>query len=138
VVPGRVTFAFDVRAPDDALRSRAIEDIAALVARVAEGRGVEAEVELRHVAAAAPCDRQLSALLARSVARNGIEPVFLHSGAGHDAMSFHGILPIAMLFVRCRGGISHNPQEFASPEDIEIATRVLRDFVRELADIPLA
>jgi allantoate deiminase len=51
------------------------------------------------------------------------------SGAGHDAMAFDRIIPFAMLFVRCRGGVSHNPAEFASPADIDIATRVLSTFI---------
>jgi acetylornithine deacetylase/succinyl-diaminopimelate desuccinylase-like protein len=53
----------------------------------------------------------------------------LPSGAGHDAMAFRGRLPIAMLFVRCRDGISHHPGEYASPEDIDAAARILADFV---------
>jgi allantoate deiminase len=55
------------------------------------------------------------------------------SGAGHDAMAFDGRIPLAMLFVRCRRGISHDPAEFASPDDIEIAARVLLDFIDHLA-----
>ena len=51
------------------------------------------------------------------------------SGAGHDAMAFDRIIPFAMLFVRCRGGVSHNPAEFASPADIDLAARVLSTFL---------
>jgi allantoate deiminase len=51
------------------------------------------------------------------------------SGAGHDAMAFDKIIPFAMLFVRCRGGVSHNPDEFASPADIDSAARVLSAFL---------
>jgi allantoate deiminase len=51
------------------------------------------------------------------------------SGAGHDAMAFDKIIPFAMLFVRCRAGVSHNPDEFASPADIDIAARVLTAFL---------
>jgi allantoate deiminase len=57
----------------------------------------------------------------------------LPSGAGHDAMAFDGRIPFAMLFVRCRGGISHDPAEYASPDDIEIGARVLLDFIDHLA-----
>jgi allantoate deiminase len=47
------------------------------------------------------------------------------SGAGHDAMAMHGFIPFAMLFVRCRRGISHHPDEFASKDDVEVAAQVL-------------
>ena len=56
-------------------------------------------------------------------------PRRMPSGAGHDAMAFDKIIPFAMLFVRCRGGVSHNPDEFASPADIDIAARVLSTFL---------
>jgi allantoate deiminase len=57
----------------------------------------------------------------------------LPSGAGHDAMAFRGRIPFAMLFVHCRGGVSHNPAEFAAPEDIDMGARVLLDFIEHLA-----
>jgi allantoate deiminase len=59
-------------------------------------------------------------------------PVWLPSGAGHDAMSFRGRVPMAMLFVRCKGGVSHHPAEYASTEDIDVAAEVLADFVDTL------
>jgi allantoate deiminase len=59
-------------------------------------------------------------------------PFRLPSGAGHDAMAFRGRLPMAMLFVRCKGGVSHNPAEYASAEDIDVAARILADFVDTL------
>ena len=55
------------------------------------------------------------------------------SPAGHDAMAFDRLIPFAMLFVRCRGGVSHNPAEFASPADIDIAARVLLTFLDGIA-----
>ena len=86
----------------------------------------------RHDAAATPCDDDLSARLERAARAAGAAPLRLPSGAGHDAMSFRGVLPLAMLFVRCRGGISHNPAEFAAEEDIGLAARALRDFILDL------
>jgi allantoate deiminase len=59
-------------------------------------------------------------------------PFRLPSGAGHDAMAFRGRVPIAMLFVRCRDGVSHHPTEYASAEDIDVAARILADFVDTL------
>ena len=63
----------------------------------------------------------------------GLEPRRLLSGAGDDAMAFDKIIPFAMLFVRCRGGVSHNPAEFAAPEDIDIAARVPASFLDRMS-----
>jgi allantoate deiminase len=59
----------------------------------------------------------------------GVARRLLPSGAGHDAMAFDKLIPFAMLFVRCRGGVSHNPAEFAAPEDIDLAARILTGFL---------
>jgi allantoate deiminase len=67
--------------------------------------------------------------LEAAVSRQGLPARRLPSGAGHDGMAFHGVYPLGMLFVRCRGGVSHNPAEYASPEDIDVGARVLLDFV---------
>jgi acetylornithine deacetylase/succinyl-diaminopimelate desuccinylase-like protein len=78
---------------------------------------------------AATCDTRLMQGLAAAIAAEGQVVRYLPSGAGHDAMSFDGVLPHAMLFVRCgNGGISHDPAETLSAADAEIATRVLLRF----------
>jgi allantoate deiminase len=82
-----------------------------------------------HQAPAAHCDEKLSALLAAAAEHCGAAPRRMPSGAGHDAMAFDKIIPFAMLFVRCRGGVSHNPDEYAAPADIDIAARVLSTFL---------
>jgi len=77
---------------------------------------------------AAPCSPDLQAQLAAAVARAGIKPRYLPSGAGHDAVSFSGVTDIAMLFVRCgNGGISHSPLETITAADADVAVRVLLD-----------
>ncbi len=132
VVPGEVRFTLDVRSADDAGRHRAVEDIRRDLARIAAHRGVSCDIEISYDAPAAPCDGALMDLLSRAVDIQGLEAFRLPSGAGHDAMSFRGLWPIAMLFVRCRGGVSHNPAEYASPEDMGLGARALFDFVHLL------
>ncbi len=132
-IPGVVAFTLDVRAPDDASRKAAIADIVAEVEAIARRRGLKARAEISYEAPAAPCDAVLSARLADSLVRHGQPPRRMPSGAGHDPMGFGGRIPFAMLFVRCRGGVSHNPAEYASPEDIDAGARVLLDFVERLA-----
>ncbi len=132
-VPGAVSFTLDVRAPDDAVRRAALRDIAESVAEIARSRGVRAQVEMGYEAPSSPSDPALSDGLAASIERLGLTVRRLPSGAGHDAMAFAGRIPFAMLFVRCRGGVSHNPTECAAPEDIDMGARILLDFVEHLA-----
>ena len=70
--------------------------------------------------------------MAASVERSGIRPLRLPSGAGHDGLAMIALCPIAMLFVRCKGGISHNPAEAITARDADTAIRVLEDFLRHL------
>jgi allantoate deiminase len=128
-IPGRVRFTLDLRSPIDAERLKAIDDIEATIAGIAARRGVTQRLTPGHQAPAAHCDEKLSSLLAAAAESCGAAPRRMPSGAGHDAMAFDNIIPFAMLFVRCRGGISHNPDEFASPADIDGAARVLSAFL---------
>lgn len=133
VVAGEARLSLDVRAPDDVVRKQAVADIETRIQAIAARRGVEATTAIRYDAPAAPCDPALRAKLARAVEEEGVAPFALGSGAGHDAMAFRGLWPLAMLFVRCRGGVSHNPAEYASPEDTGLAARVLVRFLESLA-----
>jgi allantoate deiminase len=133
-VPGLVTFSLDIRAPQDRSRKAAERDIIEAVASIARSRSVIADVDFAHDAPASTCDPHLSEALAASIARLGFKARRMPSGAGHDAMAFAGRIPFGMLFVRCRGGVSHNPAEYASQEDIDVGSRVLADFVDHFSD----
>jgi hydantoinase/carbamoylase family amidase len=133
VIPGCCEFSLDVRAGDDATRDAAIADIVAAVARIADRRGVTAEVKEIGRHAAVLCAPLMQSALAQAVARAGIEPFHLASGAGHDAAMFAGVTDIGMLFVRCgNGGISHSPLETVTADDADIAARILLDFIASL------
>jgi allantoate deiminase len=128
-IPGGARFTVDIRSPADQERLSAVSDIKELVAAIAQRRGVTATFTVGHDVPAALCDARLSGELAAAIEAKGLSPRFLPSGAGHDAMAFDKVIPFAMLFVRCRGGISHNPAEFAAPDDIDLAARVLAGFL---------
>jgi allantoate deiminase len=128
-IPGRVRFTLDIRSPSDDERTKAVDDIKATIAAIAQRRGVMQRFTPGHPTAAAHCDARLSDQLAAAAQACGETPKRMPSGAGHDAMAFDKIIPFAMLFVRCRGGVSHNPDEFASPADIDIAARALAAFL---------
>lgn len=139
VIPGAVEFTVDLRSGDDGLRDAALAAVEAACRSVAQRRGVALAWEPFFTLAAAPCDARLQAALAASVAAHGIAPRFLPSGAGHDAMEFAPLAPIAMLFVRCgAGGISHSPRETLAAEDAEVATSVLLHFLERFDPRSLA
>lgn len=134
VIPGRCLLSIDVRAGDDAARDAAVADIQAEIARIAERRGVTVELKETLRAPAVPCAPNFRGLLKDAVARAGVRPFELTSGAGHDAMMFDGVTDVGMLFVRCgNGGISHNPLETVTAEDADVAARVLLEFLTRLA-----
>ncbi|MBV1699273.1 MAG: allantoate amidohydrolase [Hyphomicrobiales bacterium] len=131
-IPGRVCFTLDIRSASDRERIDAVAAIRQSHDAIARRRGVSARVLIGHEVPAAVCDRRLSDQLAAAIESFGIAPRRLPSGAGHDAMAFDKVIPFAMLFVRCRGGTSHNPDEYASPADIDIAAGVLLNFLERI------
>jgi allantoate deiminase len=131
-IPGRVRFTLDIRSPSDQERLHAVNDIKQSIVAISRRRGVTARLLVGHEAPASLCDERLSEQMAQAVESFGISPRRLPSGAGHDAMAFDKIIPFAMLFVRCRGGVSHNPDEYASAADIDVAARVLLNFLERI------
>ena len=130
VIPGDVEFTIDVRAGDDATRIAAVADLERDCRAIAARRDVSLDWQTLFELSATPCDARLQQRFAASIAAQGIEPRFLKSGAGHDAMEMAHIAPVGMLFVRCgAGGISHNPRETMTAEDASLATRALIHFL---------
>jgi allantoate deiminase len=133
VVPGAATASLDVRHADDAVRAAAVGALRACAEEIAAARGVELGWEERLATPAVAMDSRLGELLAGAVAEVGLPDVRLPSGAGHDAVALAGLAPVAMLFVRCAGGVSHHPDESVSVADVAVALRVLDGFLRAFA-----
>lgn len=133
VIPGVAKLTLDVRHGSDAIRREAIADLRAEAQRVAAARGVRLAWDARGETAAVPTAPELCERLADAVAATGLPVERLPSGAGHDGVAMAAVAPVAMLFVRCAGGISHNPAESVAEEDVAVALDVLERFVRELA-----
>jgi allantoate deiminase/N-carbamoyl-L-amino-acid hydrolase len=128
VIPGRCELSLDIRVGDDATRDAAIADIRAEIAAIAQRRGVAVDASETQRTGAVACSVRLQALFAQAIARAGVKPRFLPSGAGHDAVNFGAITETGMLFVRCgNGGVSHSPRESITAADADIAARVLLD-----------
>jgi allantoate deiminase len=126
-IAGRVQTSLDVRAPDDTIRTTAIAAILDEGAAVARRRGVSFDANRTYDVPATPCHPEIMTALAEAVARAGLPVRHLASGAGHDTMALAPLCPVGMLFVRCRGGISHNPAESITAEDAGLAVEILAD-----------
>ncbi|HYT97676.1 MAG TPA: M20/M25/M40 family metallo-hydrolase, partial [Casimicrobiaceae bacterium] len=129
VIPQDVELTIDVRSGDDMLREEAVRAFDTSLREIARRRRVAVDIVPFYSANAAPCDASLQNAFAAAITAHGIPLRRLPSGAGHDAMVFPAVCPIAMLFVRCgNNGISHHPDETMTAEDAEIATSVLLHF----------
>lgn len=133
VIPGRVTLSLDVRHPDAETLREASQALEKQSAAIATRRGVRVAWNESGIGAAVACSPRLRALLARAVTDAGIAPFELPSGAGHDGVMLSRLTEIAMLFVRCKGGISHNPAESVTAADVAAALDVLERFLTLLA-----
>jgi allantoate deiminase len=131
VIPGEVMFTVDVRAPNDPLREQAVATIRREIARICEARHLESQIENLQDFGVTACAPRLIAQMERAVASQGFRVRRLPSGAGHDGMALGAITDICMLFVRCKGGISHNPLESITRDDADAGVRVLMKFIQE-------
>lgn len=129
VIPGKVRFTIDIRSPRDADRIAAVKDVSETMRSICARRGVRAEVAKNHEGKTAPCAPWLMEQCAQAIAGEGLAVRRLPSGAGHDGMAMIDVADIGMVFVRCKGGISHNPAESITVEDAEIGARVLARFI---------
>ncbi|MDE2147662.1 MAG: hydantoinase/carbamoylase family amidase, partial [Burkholderiales bacterium] len=134
VVPGRCRFSLDLRATTDAARDALGADVQAELGRIARRRGLQATLERTLAAAAAPSHPAWQARWEAAVAALGLPVHRLPSGAGHDAMKLHEVMPQAMLFVRGgNAGISHNPLETVTADDAELAVAAFAQLLEGLA-----
>jgi allantoate deiminase len=129
VIPGDVSFTLDVRAPRDDQRAAAVADIAAAIRVICARRNVAVEVRATHEGKTAACAAWLQEQIGQAIAAEGLPVRRLPSGAGHDGMAIVDLADIGMLFVRCKGGISHNPLEAITTEDAEVSARVFLRFI---------
>lgn len=133
VIPGSVSFSVDARAPRDETLAAMVGEIEGVCAQIAGERGLVFDCAPYMRSPATPMDARLQAALADGARRFGAEPVFLPSGAGHDAVAMNRLCPVGMLFVRCERGISHNPAENVRDDDASLATGALVEAILSLA-----
>ena len=125
VIPGQVTFTIDIRAPSDAHRKLAVADIVRRIEAIAKRRRLALQLDVTHENRTVPCAPWLKRQVAEAIAGEGFRAFELPSGAGHDGMAVIDIADVAMVFVRCRGGDSHHPDEHVDISDADAGARVL-------------
>ncbi|WP_137921158.1 2-oxo-4-hydroxy-4-carboxy-5-ureidoimidazoline decarboxylase [Hydrogenophaga sp. 2FB] len=134
VVPGRCLFSLDLRAPSNAQRDALEQDILARLRAICERRGIGLKTEETMRAAAAPSAPEWQARWENAVNALGVPLHRMPSGAGHDAMKLHEVMPQAMLFVRgLNSGISHNPLESTTNDDMELCVNAFSHLLDQLA-----
>jgi allantoate deiminase len=129
VIPGKVVFTVDIRAPKDDLRLACVAAVQRDIRDIGKQRNIDVEIQSLQEFGVTQCAPWLMAQMDRAVAAEGLKVRRLPSGAGHDGMAIRAIADIAMLFVRCKGGISHNPAEAISAEDAGAGAQVLLQFI---------
>ncbi|MBZ0224659.1 MAG: 2-oxo-4-hydroxy-4-carboxy-5-ureidoimidazoline decarboxylase [Comamonas sp.] len=134
VVPGRCEFSLDLRAPNNAQRDALVADVLQKLDDIALRRGLQYVAERSMQASAAPSNPVLQARWEAAVQALGLPVHRMPSGAGHDAMKIHQMLPQAMLFVRGENsGISHNPLESSTSDDLQLAVEAYSHVLNQLA-----
>jgi beta-ureidopropionase / N-carbamoyl-L-amino-acid hydrolase len=134
VVPGRCKFSLDLRATTNAARDALVQDVQAELQRICAQRGLHFTLEETLRASAAPSSPAWQARWERAVQALGLPLHRMPSGAGHDAMKLHEIMPQAMLFMRgLNAGISHNPLESVTNDDTELCVQAFQHLLDQLA-----
>ncbi|MGI8633783.1 MAG: allantoate amidohydrolase [Segetibacter sp.] len=132
VIPGEVIFSLDVRSANDTTLSNASLHLQKSCDSICSRRNIKVDWNLIQQTASVHCNKVLINLLAQAVKDQNYQPIFLVSGAGHDAVPVSEIAPIAMLFVKCFKGISHNPLENVDLKDIEATVKISDNFIQNL------
>jgi allantoate deiminase len=125
VIPGQVSFTMDIRASTDAHRKLAVADIVRQIEAIAKRRNLSLQLDVTHENRTVPCAPWLRAQVAEAIASEGFRVFELPSGAGHDGMAMIDIADVGMIFVRCRGGVSHHADEHVELADADAGARVL-------------
>ncbi|KZQ33087.1 Zn-dependent hydrolase [Enterobacter genomosp. O] len=134
VIPGEVALSLDIRGPQDAPLDALLAELLAQAQTIAARRGLSFGAEEYYRIAATPCDARLRQLLGDAIASVQGRSLSLPSGAGHDTIALAERWPVGMLFVRCKGGVSHHPAESVMAEDVALAIEAFGRAVRTLAD----
>lgn len=139
VIPGRVNFTVDVRSLSDSSRSNILKIFQDKLVKECSVRKLTCSFDITHSSKSIAMDHILMQRLESAIqlsqeqsqtCQAGSKPLVLPSGAGHDAMAISDICPVSMMFVRCKKGVSHHPDEFVDPDDVATAAKATFHFIR--------
>lgn len=132
VIPGEANFTVDIRAKDDVDRRIVVAEVSRAVQEAAEQRNCFAQISVLHEAVSAPCAERMIKIIERAIATVGFEPCRMPSGAGHDAAAMAELCNVGMIFLRSERGISHNPAERTSEEDVTAGINIMMKVLDEM------
>lgn len=132
VIPQTTNITIELRSPNDQSRLNAREEMLSSIEALMNNYNLDYDHELTYQQSAITCSERLSKTLASAIQSAKIEPTFLFSGAGHDGLAVQHLTEIAMLFLRCDKGISHNPAEAIKQDDLTVVMEVLLNFCLQL------
>lgn len=136
VIAGDAILSLDVRSQNDNLRDRVVDAINEAVETIVARRGLTYSWSNTHQAPAVLCDSGYQSLFASAISvasKQSVATKFLPSGAGHDAMAMADLCPVAMLFLRSPGGVSHHPDEGVIPQDVTVALSVMAEALEQFS-----
>ncbi|PMR73923.1 Zn-dependent hydrolase [Billgrantia endophytica] len=136
VIPSEVEFTLELRSPEPEKRLAGRREILAALADIAKERGLEMTTGLNYEAEGVACAEWLIQALEQACRQEGQPTRRLFSGAGHDGLAMHDLTDIGMLFLRCRDGLSHHPDEAITADDAEAGTRVIMRLLDNMAGTP--
>ena len=132
VIPGEVTFTVDIRGKDDVDRRNVVAEVSRAVREAAEQRNCFVQISVLHEAVSAPCAERMIKIIERAIATVGFEPCRMPSGAGHDAAAMAEFCDVGMIFLRSERGVSHNPAERTSEEDVTAGINIMMKVLDEM------
>jgi N-carbamoyl-L-amino-acid hydrolase len=133
VIPGKVEMMVDIRGIDRASIARAVGEVRTAITEIAQAGRTPIDVETLAADQPVLMDPRVVGTIEAACRRLGVRHRRMPSGAGHDAMNMARVAPAGMIFIPCRGGLSHNPDEYAAPEDILAGVDVLTETLYDLA-----
>jgi N-carbamoyl-L-amino-acid hydrolase len=132
-IPSRVKLEFDIRDTDTQRRDTVVKALEAACDRMRAKRGAAIQMHTLNSDAPATCDPTLIDVLKRACENEGCSYSLMVSRAYHDSLFMSRIAPVSMLFIPCKAGVSHRPDEYASPQDISNGVRVLANALAQLS-----
>ncbi|MDT8900877.1 Zn-dependent hydrolase [Anaeroselena agilis] len=133
VIPGRVEMGVDIRGVDHDSIIETIQDIKDAVSTIADGQETPVAIEVVTADKPVPMNNEIIETIESVCGQLDMPYRLMNSGAGHDAMNMAAITSTGMIFIPCRGGVSHNPAEDSAPDDIMKGIDVLTATIRQLA-----